>query len=83
MLQWVLSPVRHLPPLLQSGVVKPGKDASAGPRKRRKQLREQAEGGDAEALLGGVQWANPAAHRRAFRCCTGWDCLALAGSVLI
>ena len=56
--------------MLQSGLLKPGKDASAGPKKRRKQLREQADGADAEALLGGVQWANPAAHRRAFRCCT-------------
>ena len=53
---------------MQAGVVGAAPDRAEGSQQRRKRKREAQEGAAPAPLLGGVQWANPAAYKRAFRC---------------
>lgn len=52
----------------EAGVVGVAPARGEGSQRRRKRKREAIPGEEAP-LLGAVQWANPAAYKRAFRYC--------------
>jgi len=52
---------------VQAGVVEAAPAPKEGSQQRRKRKREKAMTAESTPLLGAVQWANPAAYKRAFR----------------
>lgn len=52
---------------MQAGVVGVAADRAEGSHQRKKRKREQLQSAPPAAMLGGVQWANPSAYKRAFR----------------